>query len=69
MTIEIRACDDWVAVYKDGHAVEENHSVSIVRGLEALGIEFEYRYFDEDEMDDDLGQLRDGTDPFPPDLP
>ena len=64
MKITIRDCDDWVAVYKDGQKVWENHSCSISDGLEALGIEFEEQdYYDKV---DDLGALKDGGgDPFP----
>jgi hypothetical protein len=61
--IHIRTCDDWVAVYKDGVKVEENHSVSLRQGLEALGIEFEH--VDLDDQMDDLGNLKGGGDPFP----
>lgn len=32
---------DWIAVYKDGEKVYENHSCQLHEGLEALGIEFE----------------------------
>lgn len=63
MKIVVRQCDDWVAVYKDGEKVWDNHSCPITEGLRALGIEFEYvDLFDEV---DDLGQLPDGSDPFP----
>jgi hypothetical protein len=64
MTIEIRTCDDWTAVYKDGRKVEENHSVPLRQGLEALGIEFNYVDL-YDEVDPDTGSLKDGSDPFP----
>lgn len=62
--IDIRSCDDWVAVYKDGVKVEEGHSCSLERGLEALGIPYVARDFHE-EMDYELGNLKDGTDAFP----
>ena len=39
--IVIRSVDDWVAVYKNGRKVWENHSCGIHEGLEALGIPFE----------------------------
>jgi len=68
MNIEIRECDDWVAVYKDGHLVEQNHSVSLTRGLDALGIDFTHDYFDDDEMDFDTGTLKDGAEAFPVNL-
>lgn len=42
MSIEIREVDDWVAVYKDGRKVWENHSCNLKDGLRALGIEFKY---------------------------
>ena len=67
MKIVIRECDDWVAVYKDGEKVEENHSVPLTRGLEALGIEFEV--VDLFDQVSDLGTLPDGSDPFPERLP
>ena len=67
MTIEIRTCDDWVAVYKDGKRVWNNHSCSLSAGLEALGIDF----IDTDLYDqvDDLGSLPDGSVPFPEEIP
>jgi hypothetical protein len=68
MKITIRHCDDWIAVYKDGQKVWENHSCSIRDGLEALGIDFE----DQDYHDkvDDYGGLKApfgkrGSNPFP----
>lgn len=67
MKITIRTCDDWVAVYKDGRKVEENHSCSIQQGLDALGIEFEH--VDLDDQMDDIGNMADGSDPFPETLP
>lgn len=67
MDIEIRSCDDWVAIYKDGQQVWQNHSCSIHDGLEALGIEF--RNVDLHDKVDDCGCLADGTDPFPERLP
>jgi hypothetical protein len=63
MKITIRECDDWVAIYKDGRKVEENHSCGIRQGLEALGIEFEYQDW-YDKVPDD-GIMPDGSDPFP----
>lgn len=67
MEIEIRSCDDWVAIYKDGERVWQNHSCSIREGLEALGIVFQ----DVDLYDkvDDCSSLPDGSDPFPERLP
>ena len=75
MTIEIRHCDDWIAVYKDGRKVEEGHSCDLRRGLRALGIEF--RDVDLDDYIDWTGALtRDhpevgatGDEPFPEVLP
>ena len=65
MQIEIRSCDDWVAVYKDRRKVLENHSCGIREGLEALGIPFEDR--DLHELVDDCGRLLVGVggDAFP----
>lgn len=63
--IEYRAVDDWVALYKDGKKVAEGHSIPTTRALAALGIEFTNKYWDHDEMDEVLGVLKDGTDPFP----
>ncbi len=64
MRIDIRTCDDWVAVYKDGRKVEENHSVPLRRGLEALGIEFHHVDLDE-QMDPVTLAMPDGSEPFP----
>lgn len=64
MRIEIRTCDDWIAVYKDGERVINQHSCRLGDGLQALGIPFEEEDFD-DRMDTSLGVLKDGTDPFP----
>lgn len=63
MRIHIRtsADGDWIAVYKDGRMVEQNHSCDIRQGLEALGISFT----DEEMVLDDIGNLPDGADPFP----
>lgn len=63
MQIEIRSCDDWVAVYKDRRKVWENHSCGIREGLEALGIPFEDR--DLHEKVDGFGWLLDGSEAFP----
>lgn len=67
MKIVIRTCDDWVAVYKDGQKVEENHSVPLTQGLRALGIDFEH--VDLDDQVDCLGAMPDGSDPFPEAIP
>lgn len=64
MSITIRQADDWVAVYKDGQKVLENHSCPLRDGLEALDIEFEYVDL-YDELDYDTGSMPDGSDPFP----
>lgn len=69
MTITIRTCDDWIAVYVDGQKVEANHSIDLRTGLRALGIDF----VDEDYENrvNDLGELLDENgnptdeDPFP----
>lgn len=69
MSITIRACDDWVAMYKDDEKVWENHSCPLREGLEVLGIVFKYE--DLHDRVDDLGRL-DGNsekDPFPETLP
>lgn len=66
MQINIRQCDDWIAVYKDGHQVWANHSCPLTEGLEALGIPFDY--LDLYDEIDDLGNLPDGSDPFPDDI-
>lgn len=67
MKIQIRSCDDWVAVYKDGERVWNTHSCRLQEGLEALGIPFEVE--DLDDQLDDLGNMIDGSDPFPERLP
>lgn len=41
MEITIAHCDDWLALYKDGKKVYENHSCSLKEGLRYLGIEYE----------------------------
>lgn len=43
MKIDLLTADDWVAVYKDGTKVWENHSCPLAEGLTALGIDFEER--------------------------
>jgi hypothetical protein len=65
MKIEILTADDWVAVYKDGERVWNNHSCPLEAGLEALGIP--YTSEDLDPLLDDIGELKDGSgrDPFP----
>jgi hypothetical protein len=67
MKIDLRTCDDWVAVYKDGKLVWSNHSCPLEEGLEALGIE--YTRVELDDQMDDLGNMADGSDPFPEQLP
>jgi hypothetical protein len=67
MRVQIRTCDDWIAVYKDGERVWNTHSCRIQEGLEALGIPFEAEDFD-DRLDD-IGNMEDGSDPFPERLP
>lgn len=61
MRIDIRKCDDWIAVYKDGAIVVDRHSCSLERGLEALEIPFT----SVELPVDDLGRLPGGEDPFP----
>lgn len=56
---------DWVAVYKDGVKVEENHTCDIRRGLEALKIPFTER----EVVSDKYGLALDGSDPYPERLP
>lgn len=65
MNIDIRSCDDWVAVYKNGRKVWENHSCGLREGLEALGIDFS----DEEMEVDEYGDTSDGSDPWPEFLP
>lgn len=72
MTIVIREVDDWIAVYKDGECVWENHSCPLVQGLEALGIEFERQSLDEDPQygfDQDMLTINGDEDAFPERLP
>jgi hypothetical protein len=68
MRIQIRTADDWVAVYKDGERVWDNHSCPLAEGLCALGIPFEAEDFD-DRLDEYGDLLSDGSDPFPERLP
>ncbi len=68
MKINIRECDDWVAVYKDGKKVWENHSCSLKDGLDSLGIYFEHVYFEFSEMNEWGDLLKDGSDPFPEEI-
>lgn len=63
MAIEVRSCDDWVAIYKDGAKVWENHSCDIVSGLEALGIPFERMSFDTNGYGEPI--TYDGSEAFP----
>lgn len=67
--ITIRDADDWIAVYKNGEKVEENDGLDPHFVLEALGIPFEHRSFDPDEMNEWGSELKDGSDPFPEKLP
>lgn len=60
MRIDIRECDDWIAIYKDGNKVQEGHSCTLSRGLEALGIAFSCEWFEYTGY---------GSDPFPEVLP
>lgn len=54
MRIDIRQCDDWIAIYKDGVKIDEGHSCSLARGLELLEIEHSYIYLDEINEDDPM---------------
>lgn len=72
MSIVLRTVDDWIAVYKDGEKVWENHSCHIAEGLRALGISFDNQRLDEDPkygFDVDTLTLGDGSDAFPEVLP
>lgn len=51
MKIHIIEADDWVAIYKDGVKVEENHSVPLTFGLEALGIDYTKEWVEVDVYD------------------
>lgn len=62
--IDVRECDDWIAVYKDGKKVWENHSCGLVEGLDALGIGFVQEWV----KVDDLGNGPGGRDPFPDEI-
>lgn len=64
MSIEIRSCDDWVAVYRDGVKVFENHSCSLADGLRALGMPADEVDLDE-KVDQDGYMLDDGSYAFP----
>lgn len=67
MNIEIRHCDDWIAVYRDGNKVYENHSCSIRDGLDAL--EIPYHNADLYEKVDYDGYFSNGESAFPEKLP
>lgn len=69
MSIELRTCDDWIAVYRDGQKVWESHSCPLRQGLEALGIEFTERDLDAEGLDVDTLRLPSGEDAFPERLP
>lgn len=76
MVVEIRHADDWIAVYKNGEKVWENHSCGIREGLRALGIEFHDVDLDGylDEATGALAQAHSevgntGDEPFPDRLP
>lgn len=62
--IDVRECDDWIAVYKDGKKVWENHSCPLAEGLHALDIEFAREWM----KVDDLGNGPGGRDPFPDEI-
>lgn len=49
--IHLAECDDWIAVYKDGQKVYENHSVDPRTLLEALGIPFTSVYDERLDID------------------
>lgn len=68
MRIDIRTCDDGIAVYKDGKCVWNGHSCSLPEGLDALGIPIA-SYTDLDDVLDDSGNMPDGSDPFPEEIP
>jgi hypothetical protein len=67
MRIQVRTCDDWIAVYKNGERVWSTHSCPLTEGLRALGIDFEAE--DIDDQMDEYGGMKDGSDPFPERLP
>jgi hypothetical protein len=67
MHVELRECDDWIVVYKNGKRVWENHSCDLASGLEALGIAFVRT--DLYDIVDDLGAMPDGSNPFPEEIP
>jgi len=50
MDIFIAETDDWIAVYRDGEKVWENHSITGQRMLEVLDINFNSKWFDNEEM-------------------
>lgn len=68
MRIDIRDCDDWIAVYKDGKRVWNGHSCRLPEGLDALGIAIA-SHTNLDDLIDDIGNMPDGSDPFPETLP
>lgn len=63
MRIHIIACDDWMALYKDGVRVEQGHSISLMTGLTALGIPITETWLNADPFEVDL------TGEFPERLP
>lgn len=53
-SIHIIECDDWVAVYRDGVRVHQNHSCSLREGLQALSMSFTCEYIEDDPREVDL---------------
>lgn len=52
--IDIIACDDWIALYRDGIKIEEGHSISLMTGLTALGISVTEKWLSADPYTVDL---------------
>ena len=50
--IKIIEYDDWIQIFIDGVLKYENHSISGIKILNLLGIEYGYLYVEDDDEDE-----------------
>lgn len=53
--ITILEVDDWMALYKDGALLDQNHSIHYRDILDATGVKYEYRWLESDEAASEFG--------------
>jgi len=53
-TITIVSGSDWIQLYVNGECVEETHSISLTRGLDALEIPYDYLSVDDDSVMEEI---------------